>query len=117
MSLQDFNSLDVRQIQRDVQQVMTRLRIAHLHAVDQDQRLLEASTADTHVRLYSERSPRLQVDALGVFQQVLDVVDRRLGNLIFSKHKHASVGVWKCQRSSAGGHDYLLELVDRKLLG
>ena len=112
-AFQHLDADDVAQVARQVEGVVPRLRIADVDAVQQDGYLLAAAATDADIRLGTQRTALPDVNAYGIFQQIVNTLYWRRLNILAAQYSDHSRGLSKGKRC-ARARD--LEVVERHLL-
>ena len=79
-SFQDLDALDVAEVHRKVERVVSRLRVGDVDPVQEDGDLVVSAAADADVRLHAHGAALAHVHAQGVFEQVVDRLGRGRGD-------------------------------------
>ncbi len=107
--LEHFDALDVADVHGEVEGVVSRLRVADVHAVEQHCDLLVVAAADADVGLRANRPALPHVHPCRVFEQVVDTLCRRLFDVLALQHSNHSGRLSVCQRSARACHPHLVE--------
>ena len=97
-SLEHFNALYVCHIHREIEGIVSRLRVADVYAIEEDCDLLEVSAADTDVGLRSNRTTLPHIHAGDVFQQIVNTLHWRTLNFLAVQYSYHSRRLTSGQR-------------------
>ena len=97
-TLQHFDANDVAHIAWQVEGIVSRLRITDVDAVQQDGNLLTAAASDANVRLGTKGTALTDVNAYGIFQQVVNTLYWRRLNILATQYSDHSRCLPKCKR-------------------
>ena len=98
--LEDLDTVDLGQVHGQVQGQVARLRVADVDAVEQDGDLVESAAADADVGLHAHRAALAHVHPYGVFEQVIDALDRGRADQQGVQHRHHPGGLVQAQRDA-----------------
>ena len=78
--LEDFNALDVAEVHGKIERIVPRLGVGDIDAVEQHSHLVIGAAADADVGLHAHCAALTDVNAQGIFEQVIDRLGRRRGD-------------------------------------
>ena len=108
-ALDYLDALYVAKAYGQVEGVVTGLRVADVYAVEKDGNVLARAPADADVGLRTHRSALAYVHAYGVFEQVVDTLCWRGGNVLAAQHSYNSRRPAGSQRRARGGDVHFVE--------
>ena len=108
-ALDYLDALYVAKAYGQVEGVVTCLRVTDVNAVEKDGNVLARALADADVGLRTHRSALAYVHAYGVFEQVVDTLCWRGGNVLAAQHSYNSRRPAGGQRRARGGDVHFVE--------